>query len=254
MRTSFTNEASPAQLQEISLLKGELREIKDTLLYLVQNQQNNKDFDPNMNQQFNHSSSQQQMRSSYQPTQVQSGYSPQKNSNMRESDIYQNERESLIEAKTQQQNRLKLVEELDKQYTTKLESAYKNEFQNEIESALDVKTLDQYEKMTKLVNDLQTDNYRLKKEFEMYRENKDQKETLENTKNQLVDMKISKLLQEFIEKYHDNPAFHDVMTDTEYVQTIWKENNLREMFMLFLTFTQHGTFNKKPVAKKEGKK
>jgi len=79
--------------------------------------------------------------------------------------------------------------------------------------------MEQYDKMSKLINDLQTDNYRLKKEFELYKDTRGQKDTLESTKNQLVDMKISKLIEEFIGKYQENPAFHDVMIDAEMVQT-----------------------------------
>ena len=210
MRSSLHNEATPAQVHEIAVLKDEFRSIKETLVQLVQNNHqtgNSPDIDqyenPNNNPYNSHN-----MRESMNC-----------NRNTRDSEIYQNERESLIEAKTQLQNRLKLVEQLDKQYTNKLEYAYKNEYQHEIESALDEKTIDQYDKMSKLINDLQTDNYRLKKEFELYKDTRGQKDTLESTKNQLVDMKISKLIEEFIGKYQENPAFHDVMIDAEMVQT-----------------------------------
>ena len=70
----------------------------------------------------------------------------------------------------------------------------------------------------------------------------------------LTDMKIDKLMAQFIEKYNDNPAFHDTFTDGEMMKALWEKKNMRELIAEMLTFTLHTAFAKKPAPKKDGKK
>ena len=67
-------------------------------------------------------------------------------------------------------------------------------------------------------------------------------------------MKIEKLLAQFIEKYNENPAFHDTFTDGEMIKGYWDKKNLRELISSMLTFTLHSAFSRKPVAKKDAVK
>ena len=64
-------------------------------------------------------------------------------------------------------------------------------------------------------------------------------------------MKIEKLLSQFVEKYHENPAFHDTFTDTDMIEALWREKNSKELIANMLTFTLHSAFAKKPAVKKD---
>lgn len=68
----------------------------------------------------------------------------------------------------------------------------------------------------------------------------------------LNDMKVEKLMVQFVEKYVENPAFHDTFTDQDMLEALWKEKNMREIIAGLFSFTLHSAFSKKPVAKKEG--
>ena len=77
------------------------------------------------------------------------------------------------------------------------------------------------------------------------------KKTVEDARGMLTNMKIDKLLAEFIEKYYDNPAFHDTFTDIEMIKEQWEKKNMRELLAGILSFSLHSGFAKKPVVKKE---
>lgn len=153
-------------------------------------------------------------------------------------------------AKRDLQSRLKLVEELDGRYRNKLENTVRNEFENEVEGAYKEKQGEQFEKMSKVVAELDSDNHRMRKEFELYREKNENKKSVEDARCMLTDMKIEKLMTGFIEKYADNPAFQDTFVDSDMMNSSWKEKNMRDLISNMLTFTLHTGFAKKPVAAK----
>jgi hypothetical protein len=63
----------------------------------------------------------------------------------------------LEHAKRDLQSRLKLVEELDGRFRNKLENTVRNEFENEVEGAYKEKQGEQFEKMSKVVAELDSD-------------------------------------------------------------------------------------------------
>merc|ERR1711981_1555794 len=99
---------------------------------------------------------------------------------------------------------------------------------------------------------MDTENHNLRKEFEEYREKMENKKTVEDARTMLQNMKFDKQLAEFIEKYYENPAFHDSFTDVDMIKEQWQTRNTRELISGLLSFTLHTSFSKKPVAKKDG--
>lgn len=160
----------------------------------------------------------------------------------------------LEHAKKDLQNRLRLVEELDNRYKSKLETTIRDDFAHNVQDSYQQRQEVQFDKMSKLIADLDSDNHRLRKEFELYKEKSDNKKSVEDARSMLTDMKIEKLLLQFDEKYNDNPAFHDTFTDRDMMNAMWKEKNMRELISNLLTFTLHTSFVKKPPAKKESTK
>ena len=162
--------------------------------------------------------------------------------------------DQLEHAKKDLQNRLKLVDELDNRYKSKLETTMRDDFANNVTEVYQQRQEMQFDKMSKLIADLDGDNHRLRKEFELYKEKSDNKKSVDDARTMLTDMKIEKLLVQFEEKYNENPAFHDTFQDNEMMEAMWKEKNMREMISNLLTFTLHTSFVKKPAAKKDGAK
>lgn len=158
------------QDQELALVRDEMRVIKETLSMLVQSQQQQQfrpqNLAPPQETHFHQSSSpgrpnqmaqSNMMRQSNMTHASQYRPSPSK---QHEVESYNNELENLTTTKNELENRLRLVNELDQGYRQKLENAYKDEFQQEITTTLDRKSEQQYGKMSKLITDLQNDNYR----------------------------------------------------------------------------------------------
>ena len=138
------------------------------------------------------------------------------------------ELDSLEHAKRDLQNRLKLVEELDGRYRNKLENTVRHEFENEVEGAYKERQGEQFDKMSKVIADLDAENHRMRKEFELIKGQNQNKKSVEDARCMLTDMKIEKLMTQFTEKYVENPAFHDTFTDSEIMTASWKEKNMRE--------------------------
>ena len=165
------------------------------------------------------------------------------------------ELDSLEHAKRDLQNRLKLVEELDGRYRTKLEGTVRNEFEHDVEGAYKERQSEAFDKMSKVIAELDSDNHRMRKEFDLMKEKNNNKKSVEDARCMLTDMKIEKLMAQFTEKYMENPAFNDTFCDSEMMNASWKEKNMRDLIANMLTFTLHTGFAKKPVAvKKDVKK
>lgn len=56
---------------------------------------------------------------------------------------------------------------------------------------------------------------------------------------------------EFDDKYQENPAFHDVFTDVEMLDSMLSEKSFSEVVANLMAFTLHSNFNKKTAVKKE---
>lgn len=251
--------------EELTFMRSEMKQTKELLQALLEQKaggsmtqnvkaepvnsyQNNLAVpDDQMRQSFNYSSNPEKpapnvnnMRNSY--------FNPQTNV---EIGHLHTELDTLEQTKKNLKDRLNAVEELDRNYRSQLEQTMQKDFENEVSDAYREKQDMQIEKMGKLIADMDNENHNLRKEFEQYKEKMENKKTVEDARTMLQNMKIDKLLAEFIEKYYENPAFHDSFTDIDMIKEQWQGKNMRELMSGLLTFTLHTNFVKKPAAKKD---